>query len=257
MVGAAMKDGTGVPQNVVVFGGSSDIGLAIAQTLVREGTRDVVLAARRPEALEPALERLRTAGARASAVTFDARRTDEHAALVDDLAAGFGDLDVAVLTFGVLPDQAAAMKDASVAVDAAEINYVGAVTLLIALAARMREQGHGDIVVLSSVAGERGRRSNYVYGSTKAALDTFCQGLADDLHGSGVHLLVVRPGFVRSKMTRGLAPTPLSTTPAAVADATLRGLGAGVAIVWVPSTLRWVMSVLRHLPRPVFRRLDI
>jgi decaprenylphospho-beta-D-erythro-pentofuranosid-2-ulose 2-reductase len=252
-----MKDATGVPQSVVVFGGGSDIGQAIAEAFVRAGTRRVVLASRRPELLGAAVERLVADGTTLETMPFDAAATATHAEVVDDVVRRVGDIDAAVLTFGVLPDQAAAMKDRSVAIEAAEINYVGAMSLLIALAERMRDQGHGDLVVLSSVAAERGRRSNFVYGSTKAGLDTFCQGLADDLQGSGVRLLVVRPGFVRSKMTRGLAPPPLSTTPAAVADATLASLRSGAATVWVPASLRWVMTVLRHLPRPVFRRLEI
>jgi decaprenylphospho-beta-D-erythro-pentofuranosid-2-ulose 2-reductase len=252
-----MKDATGVPQSLVVFGGGSDIGQAIASAFVRTGTGRVVLAARRPEILEPATARLSARGARVETVAFDAQATATHAEVVEELARRLGDVDAAVLAFGVLPDQAGAMKDASVAIEAAEVNYVGAMSLLIALAARMREQGHGDIVVLSSVAAERGRRSNFVYGSTKAGIDTFCQGLADDLHGSGVHLLVVRPGFVRSKMTHGLRPASLSTTPDAVAEATLGGLRSGAATVWAPAPLRWVMTTLRHLPRPVFRRLEI
>jgi decaprenylphospho-beta-D-erythro-pentofuranosid-2-ulose 2-reductase len=252
-----MKDGTGVPQNVVVFGGASEIGQAIARAFVRAGTGRVVLAARRPNALEPALEALRSVGARADAVPFDASATQTHADIVDELARSVGDIDVAVLAFGVLPDQEAAMKDASVALETAEVNYVGAMSLAIALAARMREQGHGDIVVLSSVAGERGRRSNFVYGSSKAAIDTFAQGLGDSLAETGVRVLVVRPGFVRSRMTRGLEPTPGATTPAAVAEATVAALRRGASTVWVPPWLRWVMSALRHAPRPIFRRLSI
>lgn len=250
-----MKDGLGIPQTLVVFGGGSDIGQAIAAAFVRDGTRTVLLAARRPDPLGDALGRLRAAGATAEAIAFDATTTASHEEVVDEAVRRVGDVDVAVLAFGVLPDQAAAMKDATVAVDAARVNYLGAMSLLIALAARMREQGHGDIVVLSSVAGERGRRSNFVYGSTKAGLDTFCQGLADDLHGSGVRLVVVRPGFVRSKMTRGLPPVPFATTPAAVAGAAVAAVRGRAGTVWVPGSLRWVMTVLRHVPRPVFRRL--
>jgi decaprenylphospho-beta-D-erythro-pentofuranosid-2-ulose 2-reductase len=253
-----MKDGTGTPQSVVVFGGGSDIGQAIAHACVRRGARDVVLAARRPERLDPALARLHESGAVvAEAAPFDAEATHTHADVLADIARRVGDVDLAVVAFGVLPDQDGALKDPAVALDAARVNYLGAMSVLLELGRLMREQGHGDIVVLSSVAAERGRRSNFVYGSTKAGLDTFCQGFADELHGSGVRLLVVRPGFVRSKMTRGLRPAPLSTTPGAVAAATLHGLDAGASIVWAPSSLRWVMTGLRHLPRPIFRRLEI
>jgi len=114
---------------------------------------------------------------------------------------------------------------------------------------------HGSLVVLSSVAGERGRKDNFIYGSTKAGLDTFAQGLGDSLHGTGVHVMVVRPGFVETKMTAGREKAPFSTTPDAVADAIVAGLRKGSEIVWVPAALRFVFSGLRHLPRPVFRRV--
>jgi decaprenylphospho-beta-D-erythro-pentofuranosid-2-ulose 2-reductase len=125
------------------------------------------------------------------------------------------------------------------------------------LANRMKAQGHGSIVVLSSVAGERARRSNFVYGSSKAGVDAFFQGLADALVGTGVHVMVVRPGFVRTKMTAGMKPAPLSTTPEAVADAIVAGLARGSTTVWVPPALRYLMSALRHVPRPLFRRLPV
>jgi len=130
-------------------------------------------------------------------------------------------------------------------------------SVLTPVAEQLRAQGHGTLVVLSSIAGERARRSNYVYGSSKAALDAFAQGLSDRLVDSGVRVMIVRPGFVHTKMTAGETPPPLATTPGVVADSVIEGLAAGRPIVWVPSMLRPVMSVLRHLPRPVFRRLPI
>ena len=121
----------------------------------------------------------------------------------------------------------------------------------------MKRQGHGTIVVLSSVAGERARRSNFVYGASKAGLDAYCQGLGDSLVGTGVRLMIVRPGFVHSKMTEGLAAAPLATDPQHVADTIITGLGRGSEIVWAPGPLRFVMSALRHMPRVVFRRLPL
>lgn len=121
----------------------------------------------------------------------------------------------------------------------------------------MRAQGHGVIVALSSVAGERPRASNFVYGSSKAGVDAFFSGLADSLVGTGVSVLVVRPGFVRSKMTAGLAVAPLATTPEAVAEAIVSGIRRNRHTVWVPGVMRWVMSGLRHTPRAVFRRLPL
>jgi decaprenylphospho-beta-D-erythro-pentofuranosid-2-ulose 2-reductase len=121
----------------------------------------------------------------------------------------------------------------------------------------MKQQGHGTIVLLSSVAGERVRKSNYVYGSSKAGIVGFAQGLGDSLAGTGVRVMVVRPGFVKTKMTAGLDPVPLSTTPEAVADAIVKGLARGSDTVWAPAPLRGVMAALRHVPRAIFRRLPI
>jgi decaprenylphospho-beta-D-erythro-pentofuranosid-2-ulose 2-reductase len=253
-----VSDGLGRYRTVLVLGGGSDIGLATAKRLVGGGTKNVILAARRPDALTPSADALRARGAEdVELADFDALDLPSHASFVADLFERDRDIDLVLLTFGVLPDEAAAKKDPSIAIEAARTNYVGAVSLLLPIAARMVTQGHGTIVVLSSVAAERGRRSNFVYGSSKAGLDTFCQGLADELHRSGVRLLVVRPGFVRSSMTRGLDPAPLATTPDDVAKAIDDGLSGSAPIIWVPAKLRWVMSGLRHLPRPVFRRLDL
>ena len=125
------------------------------------------------------------------------------------------------------------------------------------MAAQFRRQGHGRLVVLSSVAGERVRKANFVYGSSKAGLDGFAQGLGDALIGSGASVLVVRPGFVHSSMTRGMKSAPFATTPSAVAAATVKALRAGRRTVWVPAVLRPVFAVFRHLPGPVWRRLPL
>jgi decaprenylphospho-beta-D-erythro-pentofuranosid-2-ulose 2-reductase len=253
-----VSDGLGRQRTILVFGGGSDFGLATVRRLVAGGTKNVILAARRPEGLAMVADELRARGAEeVELLEFDALDLTSHPRLIGEVFERDRDIDLALLTFGVLPDEEAAEKDVSIAIEAARTNYVGAVSVLLPLAERMRAQGHGAIVVLSSVAAERGRRSNFVYGSSKAGLDTLCQGLADRLHGSGVRVLVVRPGFVRSAMTRGVDPAPLATTPEAVAGAIVDGLSRSAPVVWVPAQLRWVMSGLRHLPRAVFRRLDI
>jgi decaprenylphospho-beta-D-erythro-pentofuranosid-2-ulose 2-reductase len=253
-----MKDALGSVQSVLVLGGGSDIARATLRELVQRRTRTIVLAARDPGALEPVAAELRGAGATTvETVAFDARDTSSHDAFVDGLFERFGDLDVALLTFGVLGDQEQAEHDGRAAVDIAEVNYVGSVSVAVPIAQRMRTQGHGTIVALSSVAGERARRSNFVYGSSKAGMDAFFQGLGDSLVGSGVKVMIVRPGFVHTKMTEGMDAAPLSTTPEAVAAAIVHGLARGRETVWVPPTLRYVMSVLRHVPRPVFRKLPL
>ena len=168
-----------------------------------------------------------------------------------------GDIDLAVVAFGLLGDNEQAWADVETARRLATVNYVGAVTVGVALADRIRQQGHGVIVALSSVAAERPRRSNFMYGSTKAGFDAFYTGLGEALRDLGGSVLVVRPGFVKSKMTEGLDPAPLATTPEAVAAAVVDAVRDGKEQIWVPGTMRIVMSGLRHVPRSVFRRLPI
>jgi decaprenylphospho-beta-D-erythro-pentofuranosid-2-ulose 2-reductase len=253
-----VRDGLGAVQSVLVFGGTSDIAESTLRRLVQRRTRRVVLAGRDVDRLGETAEDLRARGATlVECVPFDALDTTTHEALVDDIFDRVGDIDLVLVAFGVLGEQADAEQRAAAAIDVARVNYLGAVSVLTPTAERLRSQGHGTLVVLSSVAGERARESNYVYGSTKAGLDAFAQGLSDRLMGTGASVMIVRPGFVHTKMTTGLKPAPLAATPDAVATAILDGLAAGRTIVWVPRTLRPVMSVLRHLPRPVFRRLAL
>ena len=253
-----MKDALGSVRSVFVLGAGSDIAQATVRELVADRATIVILAARKPERLEPFAAELRSRGATdVRLLDFDADAFETHAEVVGAAFDAAGDVDLALVAFGVLGDQELSERDPAAALAVIQTNFLGAVSVLIPVSARMRAQGHGTIAVLSSVAAERGRKSNFVYGSSKAGLDTFCQGLGDSLADAGVHVMVVRPGFVRSKMTEGLAAKPMSTTPVEVASAIVRGVRAGSATVWVPSQLRWVMSGLRHLPRPVFRRLEV
>jgi len=253
-----MQDSLGSVQSVLVLGAGSDIAHATLRALVEHRARTIVLGARDTSSLEPLAAELRALGAdRVETITFDAFDTEQSSAVIDDVFARVGDIDLAILAFGVLGDQEEAERDSDAAVDIARVNYLGPVSVGVPLAQRMRAQGHGTIVTLSSVAGERARRSNFVYGSSKAGMDAFFQGLGDSLVGSGVKVMIVRPGFVHTKMTEGMDPAPLSTTADAVADAIVRGLARGSETVWVPATLRYLMSVLRHVPRPIFRKLPI
>ncbi|WP_306317671.1 MULTISPECIES: decaprenylphospho-beta-D-erythro-pentofuranosid-2-ulose 2-reductase [unclassified Streptomyces] len=251
-----MKDAFGIPQSLLVLGGTSEIALATARRLVARRTRTVWLAGRPSPALEAAAAQLRALGADTRTVAFDALDSASHEETLGKLFTD-GDIDMVLLAFGILGDQARDEDDPMAAVRVAQTNYTGAVSASLVCARALQEQGHGSLVVLSSVAGERARRINFIYGSSKAGLDTFTQGLGDALHGTGVHVMVVRPGFVRSKMTAGLAEAPLTTTPEAVARAIETGLRRRSETVWVPGALRLVMSGLRHVPRPVFRRLPV
>ncbi|MGH9076653.1 MAG: decaprenylphospho-beta-D-erythro-pentofuranosid-2-ulose 2-reductase [Acidimicrobiales bacterium] len=249
-----MKDALGAVQSILVLGGSSDIGVAIAAELCRPRHARVVLAGRHPEALEEAAGAVRAAGASGvTTLAFDALDTSSHEAFVGSVASGVGDLDVVVVAFGLLGDQPSDEAGGDGAVRLAMTNYVGVVSVCLPVARLLRRQGHGTLVVLSSVAGERVRRANFIYGSSKAGMDGFAQGLGDSLAGSGAGVVVVRPGYVHSKMTAGTPAAPMSTTPDAVAKATARAIASGRGMVWVPSALRPAMAVVRHLPRPLFR----
>ena len=252
-----MQNALGAVQSLLVLGGSSDIGAAIAERLVPDGCRTVVLAGRRPEAMDNVARRLRAAGAAVTTIHWDAVDVGAHADAVKaawDAAAV--DIDCVVLASGVLREQSHLEDDPAAAAELAVANYAGPMSTLLHVARRLEEQGHGTIVVLSSAAGERARRSNFVYGSSKAGLDAFAQGLADSLVAAGVRVVVVRPGFVRSSMTEGRDAAPLASTPAAVAEVVAAAIAAGKETVWVPGVLRYVMAALRHLPRAVWRRVS-
>jgi NAD(P)-dependent dehydrogenase (short-subunit alcohol dehydrogenase family) len=244
-----------VSGTILVLGGRSEIGLAVAHRLVGDGSR-VVLAARRSTELDTEAKSLREAGAESvDCVEFDADDLAAQRAMLDGVLERHGPLDTVVVAFGILGDQHRAEADAGHARDIVHTDYVAHVTLLTHLANLLREQGSGRIVVFSSVAGVRVRRANYVYGSAKAGLDGFASGLADALSGGPVRLVLVRPGFVVGRMTEGMSPAPFSSTPDQVADATVAALRRGKDVVWVPKVLRPVFFAMRLLPRPLWRRL--
>lgn len=251
-----MIDAVGNPQSILLLGGTSEIGLAVVEAFASDRPMRVVLAARPSPRLDAARTRLEGRGCTVETVEFDATDLASHADVVQKSFAG-GDVDVAVVAFGLLGDNEQLWTDAAAAVEIAQVNYTAAVSVGVLLAYRLKEQGHGSLVALSSVAGERARRSNFVYGSTKAGLDAFYSGLTEALRPHGVVVTVVRPGFVHTKMTEGLKPAPLATTPEAVAAVVADAVRTRKELVWAPAAWRFVMSALRHVPRPIFRRLPI
>ncbi|MCQ4618840.1 SDR family oxidoreductase [Corynebacterium sp. CCUG 71335] len=233
---------------ILLLGATSDIGGEIAVRIC--SGRDVVLAARRPQTLEDVEKRLRNAGATSvRSVPFEATDLSSHRALVD----AAGPVTTAIVAFGILGDQQRAEHDEAHAAEIAMIDYTAQVNMLTVLADAMHR---GEIFAFSSIAGWRARRANYVYGSTKAGLDAFCQGLADKLHGGPLKLITARPGFVIGSMTEGMKPAPLSVIPEDVAEAVIAAAQKkGSRTVWIPRQLQVLAWIMRFVPRPIWRHM--
>ncbi len=269
-------------QRVLVLGGTSEIALAIVRELQTHAPREVALVGRDPAALRSAAEDLRASGClNTSTFELDALDTDRHGEVIAQAFAELGgSADIVILAVGMLGERGGGERgdserddgrqdgggsgerggdsspfDVAGAVQTMRVNLVGAGSLLLHSARELRDGQGGAIVVLSSVAAERPRRANPVYGASKAGLDALAQALGDELHEQGVRMLVVRPGFVHTRMTRGLHPAPLASTPQAVARVVVDGLDRGAHTVWAPGALRWLMLVMRMLPRSLFRRI--
>lgn len=248
----------GAKRNLLLIGGSSEIGVAIARRLAADGPLRVYLLGRDRGRVENAASTLQAAGCELAGIgEVDASDLSAHGHAIADAAAQSGRLDVIVVAIGLLAAQEGLDADPSTAADVMQVNFAGAGSLAIHGLRTLRSQGHGTLVVLSSVAAERPRRTNAIYGAAKAGFDALAQGLADATAGSGARVLVVRPGFVKTKMTAGLKPAPMATTAEAVADATVRALGGRAHTIWVPARMRFVFAILRHLPRAAWRRLPI
>lgn len=246
-----MQNAIKQPQTIVVLGGASEIGRAIVRELDSPAVRTIVLACRRPSDVD--LTGL-SEHASVVAVDFDATAVETHEGVIESIAAEHGDLDVVIQAFGQLGADDG--DDPVAGAHLAQVNYVGAVSSGLAVARQLRQQGHGTLIVLSSVAGVRTRPSNFVYGSTKAAQDAFATGLGHALHGSGARVMTVRPGFVRTTMSAGVSEAPFAVEASDVAEATVKGLRRGADVVWVPGLLRFVFAILRLVPGPIWRRLD-
>ncbi|MGV0346273.1 SDR family oxidoreductase [Corynebacterium coyleae] len=236
------------PGVVLLLGARSDIGGEIAVRIC--SGREVVLAARGSDGLDDVKRRLLAAGATVvRAVNFDATNLDSHRRIVREA----GEVTSAIVAFGILGDQELAERDEREAARIATVDYVAQVNMLTVLA---DEMARGEIFAFSSIAGWRARRANYVYGSTKAGLDAFCQGLSDKLHGTGLNLILARPGFVIGAMTEGMKPAIMSVTPDVVADAVVEAAVKGRSTtVWIPRRLTVLATIMRLVPRPIWRHM--
>ena len=243
---------------VLLLGGTSEIGLAIVRRLASDAPTRAYLLGRDRARLEQAASGLDQAGCPDAVVdVLDADHVADHGEVIERAFAQAGGFDVVVLAVGVLGAQAGLDANPSEAFEVMRVNFVGSGSLLLSCLREMRERGEGTLVVLSTVAVERPRASNAIYGAAKAGLDALAQGLADAIASSGVRVLVVRPGFVKTRMTAGLSPAPFATTPETVAEATVRALAGRAHTIWVPARLRLIFTALRHLPRAIYRRLPL
>lgn len=255
-----MTSPLGHPRTVLILGGGSDIAFAIARALIARGTGAFVLAGRYPDVIEARAAALRAAGATAVEVAaFDAEQIDAHEAIVAQAfqraRAISGDVDLALIAFGLIDEASVLDETPAAAGHVAMVNFAGAVSSGLAVAQQLSAQGHGTLVVLSSLAGQRSRPSILPYGAAKAGLDAFTSGLEEALRGSGVRVVSVRPGWVRTRMTANRRSAPFATSPERVASDVLRGLDRGDRVVWTPRLLRLVAPILRLMPRGVFRLL--
>jgi decaprenylphospho-beta-D-erythro-pentofuranosid-2-ulose 2-reductase len=254
-----MKNGVGVSQNIVLFGGTSEIGQAILERIVQPGVARLVLVSRDIEAASAASHTLVESHPDLDVhhVRFDASDAVAMPHVVAEVAEAIGDIDVAIIAQGVLNEGADYYADPSLLVSVADVNFTATMTLMYALAGRLRAQGYGKIVLLSSVAGERVRRGNPVYGATKAGIDGFALALDHELQGSGASVLVVRPGFVTTKMTTGMKKAPFSTDAVSVAKVVEKGINSNKTLVWAPSVLQWLFLILKNLPIKIWRKLPL
>ncbi len=251
-----MNDAMGMPQTAVVVGGTSDIARAVLRSLMARRLRRIVLIGRDEIGLAMAAKELQALGAQqVDVLTFDVTDFTRADAVVRDASTRLGQVDMVLVATGVLGDQSRDEVDPEAVARVLSTNSTGPAAVLAAFAAVLRQQGHGRIIVLSSVAGVRVRRANYIYGASKAGLDAFAQGLAEALRGSGASLMIVRPGWVATRMTKGRDPAPFATTREAVAADVIAGMERSSAVVWSPGSLRLVFAMLRLLPGGLWRRL--
>lgn len=252
-----MRDALGEVQSVLVLGGGSDIGRALVTRLASRRCRTVILAGRPEDEMEPVAEAARRAGATTvETVLWESTDVASHEKVIGEIFDTHGDIDLVYAPAGILGDQESFEADPAFAAKAFDINTTGLVSSCLVVAARMKSQGHGAIVLMSSVAGVRARKDNYVYGATKAALDAFGQGMGDALVDHGIRVMVVRPGFVHTKMTEGMDAAPFSTTPEKVAQAITDGLAKGSETIWVPGLLAYLFFAFRNLPRSLWRKIS-
>ncbi|MEA2069011.1 MAG: SDR family oxidoreductase [Verrucomicrobiota bacterium] len=242
-------------KNVLVLGATSDMAQAISKKFSAEGW-SLTLAALEPELLQPIASDLQVRSvAQVQSLEFDATDFASHRVFYDSLKTK---PDAVICVFGYMGDQLIARTDFDEVRKTIDVNYTGAVSILNVVAEDFEKRGHGAIAAISSVAGDRGRQSNYIYGCAKAGLTAYLSGLRNRLAKSGVHVMTVKPGFCRTKMTENLElPGALTADPEQVADAVFQGLEKKRNVVYTLWMWRWIMLVIRHIPEFIFKKLSM
>lgn len=240
----------------LIVGASSSIGRAFARHAANEGA-DLLLAGRDGDDLQrTANDAMARSGCRAEVLAFDAEDFDSHQEFAESCLAKAERLNV-LLLFGAMPEQDDIDRDFELARRAVQVNYLGAVSLLSRLAPHLEKRGEGKVVVLSSVAGDRGRIKNYVYGSAKGALNLYLQGLRARLCRHGVSVTTVKAGFLDTDMTFGLPGLFLVASPEACAAACWRLAEKGKEVAYFPFFWWGIMTIIRSIPEAIFKRLNI
>jgi decaprenylphospho-beta-D-erythro-pentofuranosid-2-ulose 2-reductase len=240
-----------------VVGATSAIAVETARAYAEQGAR-LFLVGRDPGRLAAVAADLQVRGAAlVETGLLEVTRVDRQAGVVEAAFTALGELDVALVAHGTLPDQARCQESVAETLRALEVNFIATVALLTLLANRFEEQRHGTIAVIGSVAGDRGRQSNYVYGAAKGGLQTFLQGLRNRLYRSGVGVVTLKPGFVDTPMTGHLPKNALFATARQAGRAVYRAVEAGRDIAYIPWFWRPIMTMVRSLPEAVFKRLRL
>ncbi len=241
----------------LVLGATSRIAQQIAQRYAESGDKVFVAARDVEEAERIAADLAVRHQVKALAGRFDALATDDHSGLIDHVEAELGPVTTAILAFGDMGDQDRSQESFADAKRVIDVNYTGAVSICEALAAKMTSRGAGTIVGVGSVAGDRGRKSNYIYGSAKGAFGLYLQGLRNRLHSEGVHVMTAKLGFVDTRMTYGMATKIPVASPEAASAAIFEAARRRVDVLYYPSFWRAIMGVIKGIPEKAFKRLSL
>jgi decaprenylphospho-beta-D-erythro-pentofuranosid-2-ulose 2-reductase len=244
-------------KNILIIGATSAIAEATARIFAQRGA-NLYLLARNNERLASMCQDLRQRGAKGTCfAVLDANDIDRHEAVLNEAIATLGSIDIVLIAHGTLSDQAACESDVALTLSEINTNALSSIALLTQLANTLQAQGHGTLAVISSVAGDRGRQSNYVYGCAKAMLNTFLQGLRNRLHADGIQVLTIKPGFVNSPMTAEFDKGLLWAEPETIASGIVKAIDKGKHEVYLPFFWRYIMLLIRQLPERLFVRLSL